>query len=125
VREILIDDETVIIKHSIPLPNSTITEKSNIRTNIPGYLLRSRSHDSPLRRSRCRVDFFTTGIQNPGLQPLFNQPQKRSIIDACFEHTNHQIMIDLVEKAFDVVSTAVQHWLFPKKMDTANSKLLS
>jgi site-specific DNA recombinase len=44
VREILIDDETVTIKHSIPLPNSTITEKSNIRTNIPGYLLRSSSH---------------------------------------------------------------------------------
>jgi site-specific DNA recombinase len=46
VKEILIDDETVTIKHSIPLPNSTITEKSNIGTNIPGYLLRSGSPQS-------------------------------------------------------------------------------
>jgi len=44
VKEILIDDETVTIKHSIPLPNSTITEKSNVGKNIPGYLLRSWSH---------------------------------------------------------------------------------
>jgi site-specific DNA recombinase len=43
VKEILIDDETVTIKHSIPLPSSTITEKPNNGTNIPGYLLRSRS----------------------------------------------------------------------------------
>ena len=44
VKEILIDDDTVTIKHSIPLPNSTTTEESNIGINIPGYLLRSRSH---------------------------------------------------------------------------------
>ena len=44
VKEILIDDETVTIKHSIPMPHSTITEKPNIGVNIPGYLLRSRSH---------------------------------------------------------------------------------
>jgi site-specific DNA recombinase len=46
VKEILIDDETVTIKHSIPLPSSTITEKPNNGMNIPGYLLRSRSHQS-------------------------------------------------------------------------------
>jgi site-specific DNA recombinase len=44
VKEILIDDETITIKHSIPLVNSTITQGSNIGSNIPGYLLRSRSH---------------------------------------------------------------------------------
>ena len=51
VKEILIDDETVTIKHSIPLPSSTITEKPDNRTNIPGYLLRSRSHQSVVGES--------------------------------------------------------------------------
>jgi len=50
VKEILIDDETVTIKHSIPLPNSTITKGSNIGANIPGYLLRSRSRVTDSRQ---------------------------------------------------------------------------
>jgi len=43
VKEILIDDETVTIKHSIPLVNKNIAEEPKDGANIPGYLLRSGS----------------------------------------------------------------------------------
>ena len=42
VKEILIDDETITIKHSIPLTNKNISEKQKDGSDIPSYLLRSR-----------------------------------------------------------------------------------
>lgn len=59
VKEILIDDETITIKHSIPLVNSTIPQGSNTGSNIPGYLLRSGSQRTALGRS------FDAGTDKP------------------------------------------------------------
>lgn len=44
VKEILVDDKTITIKHSIPFSNSSIAGDSNQMPEIPGYLLRSRRH---------------------------------------------------------------------------------
>ena len=44
VKEILVDDETITIKHSIPISNTNISGDSNQMPEIPGYLLRSRRH---------------------------------------------------------------------------------
>lgn len=44
VKEILVDDKTITIKHSIPFSNSSIAGDSNQIPEIPGYLLRSWSH---------------------------------------------------------------------------------
>ncbi len=44
VKEILVDDKTITIKHSIPFSNSSIVGDSNQMPEIPGYLLRSRRH---------------------------------------------------------------------------------
>ena len=41
VKEILVDDETIKIKHSIPMLPSNNTPESNYHSEIPGYLLRS------------------------------------------------------------------------------------
>ena len=51
VKEILVDDDTITIRHSIPTTSgaSIIGHSGNGKT--PGYLLRSGSHDSPLRRT--------------------------------------------------------------------------
>ena len=46
VKEILIDDEAVTIKHSIPLTNKSRAEKLKGSSDIPGYLLRSGRHQS-------------------------------------------------------------------------------
>ncbi len=41
VKEILVDDQDIKIKHSIPLLPSNVTKGSNHHSEIPGYLLRS------------------------------------------------------------------------------------
>ena len=51
VKEVLIDDETINIKHSVPFAISSKTNLSLESAKIPSYLLRSGSHHAPLGRS--------------------------------------------------------------------------
>jgi len=44
VKEILVDDETIKIKHLIPMLPANNTPESNYHSEIPGYLLRSGRH---------------------------------------------------------------------------------
>ena len=48
VKEVLIDDETVHIKHSVPFATSSKTNLSLESASIPSYLLRSGSHNPAL-----------------------------------------------------------------------------
>lgn len=50
VKDILIDDDTIRIRHSIPANkfNTTVPTGSNKNTEIPSYLLRSRSQRTAL-----------------------------------------------------------------------------
>ncbi len=50
VKEVLIDDETINIKHSVPFAISSKTNLSLESAKIPSYLLRSGSHNTTLRR---------------------------------------------------------------------------
>jgi site-specific DNA recombinase len=43
VKEILVDDKNIRIKHSIPLLSSNMSEQPKIQTEVPSYLLRSWS----------------------------------------------------------------------------------
>ena len=51
VKEILVDLETIEVRHSIPVPGKFSGSGSKNDPRIPGYLLRSWSHYTPLRRS--------------------------------------------------------------------------
>lgn len=51
VKDILIDDETIRIRHSIPATKFNIPVGSGESTKIPSYLLRSGSHYPALRSS--------------------------------------------------------------------------
>ena len=44
VKEILIDDENIRVKHSIPLPHSNMPVATSEGTKVPSYLLRKGSH---------------------------------------------------------------------------------
>ena len=48
VKEILVDEDTIKIKHSIPFTRSSTPGKSKVGPKLPGYLLRSGSHGSLL-----------------------------------------------------------------------------
>ena len=49
VKEILIDDENIIIKHSIPLPQTDMPIEPILGKNIPSYLLRKGSNISSVK----------------------------------------------------------------------------
>ena len=80
VKEILVDDKTITIKHSIPFSNSSIAGDSNQIPEIPGYLLRSWRHDPALRSSLgCR--FKDTVVHYPGPEKFFNELQDVAVSD--------------------------------------------
>ena len=85
VKEILIDDETVTIKHSIPLPSSTIAKGSDIGTKVPGYLLRS---GSPVTTTvEHRIGRFRQGVGKPRPQIL---PIRRRLQHICCESSQRR-----------------------------------
>lgn len=69
VKEVLIDDETINIKHSVPFAISSKTNLSLEFAKIPSYLLRSGSHHTALRSSQSvRFKIFPV-FHNPRFQP--------------------------------------------------------
>jgi site-specific DNA recombinase len=77
VKEVLVGDDKIIIRHCIPLPNRSGDGPPDgaINTAPPGtegYLLRSRSHDPSLRSScRARHDAAVLHLDR-NLQPAFD-----------------------------------------------------
>ncbi|HEX8808148.1 MAG TPA: hypothetical protein VF760_04045, partial [Xanthobacteraceae bacterium] len=85
VKEILVDDDTIVIRHSIPAPTeSTDGGGPTSRSESPGdasYLLRKGSHDAALRGSFSRevqVSFF----QDPCIQPFVDHPPDNTVRDS-------------------------------------------
>ena len=91
VKEVLVGDDKIIIRHCIPLPNRSDDGDgpSTARINAApagteGYLLRSRSHDTALRGSFSRevqVSFF----QDPCIQPFVDHPPDNTVRDSLVE----------------------------------------
>src|SRR5580704_2870203 len=109
VKEILVGDDKIIIRHCIPLlmgGNGPPAKSANAAVpSTEGYLLRSRSHDPTLRRSRCpRHDAAVLHLHRR-LQPALDVEQNPWTIRMktdCFEQ---QLPIDAVEVAFTSMSS--------------------
>jgi site-specific DNA recombinase len=77
VKEILIGDDSIVIRHSIPIgnpgpPNGSLptTRAGRVAPNSRNYLLRSGSEDAPLRGSACSLYQFSIlfhGSRQPSL----------------------------------------------------------
>jgi len=78
VKEILVGEDTITIKHSIPLSRSGTVTALPAPRQTPGYLLRSGSHHSPLRRPRIRI-IQPLVLHDSGSQPLPYQTLDHSI----------------------------------------------
>ncbi len=74
VKDILIDDETIRIRHSIPTTkiNAPVPIGSGGNTKVPSYLLRSRSHNTSLRSSYGPFGSRTVFFLKRSLQPSFD-----------------------------------------------------
>jgi site-specific DNA recombinase len=94
VKEVLVGDDKIIIRHCIPLPNRSGdgTPDGGINTALPGtegYLLRSRSHDPALRRPSFSCDETSILHLLGRLQPSLDV-QKRPRTIRMFADCTHQ-----------------------------------
>jgi site-specific DNA recombinase len=85
IKEILVGDDKIIIRHCIPLPTGSGDDPSSRSANaaVPsseGYLLRSRGHHRALRRSLYRRPFLQT-LQDIGFQPAADEVEQTAIAD--------------------------------------------
>ena len=88
VKEILVDDDTIVIRHSIPAPTESTdgggpTSRSEGRQS-PGdasYLLRKGSHHRPLR-SATYATYSASIFDNADLEPFCNEAQDALVRDA-------------------------------------------
>ena len=94
VKEILVDDDKIIIRHSIPLPiggdGPSAQRTTAVVPSNGSYLLRSGRHDAALRgsfRHMMQVPFF----QNSCLQPFIDHS------------SNYAVCHSLIEKLTQVV----------------------
>ena len=104
VKEILVDDDKIIIRHCIPLPTGNgppAKSASAARSSTEGYLLRSRSHDRALWRPLLRHDQATI-FEHTCCQPLGDQTDDPSVANPMFDETDQPRLADLVEKGLDV-----------------------
>src|SRR6202008_4942914 len=109
VKEILVDDDTIVIRHSIPVPTeptdgSGPTSRSKGR-QPPGdasYLWGKGSDNSPLRRSRRARDDAAVLHLHRRLQPAFDVEQHPRAVRVMADRLEQQLPIDTVEVTFDV-----------------------
>ncbi|HEX8817281.1 MAG TPA: recombinase family protein, partial [Terriglobales bacterium] len=91
VKEVLVGADTITLRHSIPIPqvgpgpNRSPTSPSGVTESrpSPGYLLRSGSHHSALRRTPVRVSHLAF-LHNSRFQPSSDQAQDLNISDPPF-----------------------------------------
>jgi site-specific DNA recombinase len=109
VKDILIGDDSIVIRHCIPVglvspPDSgpATRDPSSRAGGAQSYLLRSGSNNSALRGAGLRINHMSIRLQNSSLQPFPDQAEKGPVIDAQTQHLNQLVVVQMVEKAFDI-----------------------
>jgi site-specific DNA recombinase len=126
VKEVLVGDDKIIIRHCIPLPNRSDNGPPDggisINTAPPGtdgYLLRSRSHHRALRRPLLRLDQVSI-IEHACRQPFGDQPDNSPIANPMFDEADQPILVNLVEKGLNV---AVEYPVDPPLPDPERERI--
>jgi site-specific DNA recombinase len=108
VKEILVGDDTIVIRHSIPTPNgspsgggTTSSSRGRLTANGKSYLLRKGSNARPLRSASVRL-LLLAALKNAGPQPQPNEPQDARIGDPVRHHPQQPLVVDRVEEAANV-----------------------
>jgi len=99
VREILIDRETIKIKHSLPVTGFNTPTGSSGDPEVPCYLLRSWSHDSPLGSASLAGPIRSIFL-NTRLEKTPNVAQYTLVCYAVSQKIHQLILINIVEKTF-------------------------
>src|ERR1700686_2523465 len=93
VKEVLVGDDKIIIRHCIPMPNRSGDGPPDGGTNTAppgteGYLLRSRSHHRALRSAACATCSASI-FDSADLEPFYNEAQDALVRDTVLEETDN------------------------------------
>jgi len=104
VREVLVGDDKIIIRHCIPLPNRSDDGDgpSTARINAApagteGYLLRSRSHHRSLPRSYLAHRHGPV-FQDARLEPFLDQANDALVTDPMFQEADQPFLADRIKE---------------------------
>ena len=103
VKDILVDNDTITIRHSIPshprTPPHGTEPPSDAKSQMDGqgYLLRSGSADRALRRPLHRLDLSAL-FKQPCRQPFADQPDDPPVADPMLNKPYQPCMADRVEE---------------------------
>jgi site-specific DNA recombinase len=87
VKDVLIGDDTITIRHSIPVPQQGPPQGGNLppsETDGQNYLLCKRSDHRPLRRTHRRILPFAF-LHHSRLQPFLDQAQNAAVSNAMLD----------------------------------------
>jgi site-specific DNA recombinase len=101
VKEVLVGDDKIIIRHCIPLPNRSDdgSHDGGINTAPPGtegYLLRSRSQRAALRRAPISFDAHAA-LHHPRFEEAADDLEQALVADAPRQTRHQDIGVDPVE----------------------------
>jgi len=120
VNEILVGNETITIRHSIPTPHSGPGSDGSpgpapgppIPLSGAGYLLRTGSHYPALRSTLLCLRPFTV-FDYSRVEPFPDQSQNPRVGNPPPDHFHQMFFIDVVEKALQVHVEYPVHFLSP------------
>ncbi len=134
VKEILVGKNTLIIRHSVPIPNAgpdPITmprpphapPQSPMPLPGPHYLLRSGRHHGPLRRTSFRLQ-PSAFLHHPRLQPFLDEAQNPAVGHAMLHELEHPGVRNRIEKGPDVSIHNVVHPLLRERIRERIQRLM-
>lgn len=107
IKEILVDTDTVTIKHSIPTNTvfadpTTTPPYPSPRSNTPSYLLCGRSDHPALRRTFIPIYKGSIVQLSRGFKPTLNIKQYPLAVGVLSHGAHHQIVVQIIKEPFDI-----------------------
>src|SRR5499433_1111917 len=93
VKDVLVGEDTITIRHSIPIPSSSSPNEGSGSSVGGNYLLRKGRGHCPLRGADYRL-FQNPFVHHSGLQPQSDQPQHARITDPSLYQLDQNFMVN-------------------------------
>ena len=100
VKEVLVGEDTITIRHSIPIPSGPSQNGGSLPEG-PNYLLCKGSDNRALRSSPL-ARHPASVLDHSSLEPFANQRQQPPIRNPVFQKLQHPAMVDFIEERPDV-----------------------
>jgi site-specific DNA recombinase len=101
VKDVLVGEDTITIRHSIPIPSGSPQNRGSDDPNGQNYLLCKRSERTTLR-SPFLARTYQPVLHHSGLQERANQFQQTLVADPFGDLREQSVVVDPVEKFLEI-----------------------